>query len=152
MVGYKYNDIGEFNPDFYISSDYTADGQVTQLQESTIGNGLNLILMGDAFSDRQIADGTYAGIMQNAMDAFFSEEPYKSFKNYFNVYSVNIVSIADEPRAPRFLSLPVWWIHNIERPLLRWIIDHWLYASHVSASFSLPLGRYIHEILSNIII
>lgn len=95
MVGYKYNDIGEFNPDFYISSDYTADGQVTQLQESTIGNGLNLILMGDAFSDRQIADGTYAGIMQNAMDAFFSEEPYKSFKNYFNVYSVNIVSIAE---------------------------------------------------------
>ena len=30
--------------------------------------------------------------MQNAMEAVLSEEPYKSYADYFNVYSVNVVS------------------------------------------------------------
>ena len=95
MKGYKYDDIGEWNPDYYISTDYTADGTVTTLQQATTGAGINVILMGDAFSDRQIADGTYSNVMQKAMNALFSEEPYKSFKNYFNVYSVNVVSATE---------------------------------------------------------
>ena len=48
--------------------------------------------MGDAFSDRLIADGTYESVMRKAMDALFNEEPYKFFKNYFNVYYVDVVS------------------------------------------------------------
>lgn len=48
--------------------------------------------MGDAYSDRLVADGTYAADMKVMMDAFFSVEPYKSHKDYFNVYSVNVVS------------------------------------------------------------
>ena len=51
--------------------------------------------MGDAFSDRQIADGTYANVMQKAADAFFSEEPYKYMKDRFNVYTVNVVSATE---------------------------------------------------------
>lgn len=81
--------------DFYISSDYQNDGLTSLLQKSSTGSGIDLILMGDAFSDRQIADGTYSGVMQNAMEAFFSEEPYKSYKNYFNVYTVNVVSMTE---------------------------------------------------------
>jgi len=49
--------------------------------------------MGDAFSDRQIADGTYDSVMRDAMEAFFSEEPYKSFRDRFNVSYVNVVSL-----------------------------------------------------------
>lgn len=81
--------------EYYISSNYDADGSATTLQQSSTGTGINLILMGDAFSDRQIDNGTYAGVLQNAMNAFFSEEPYKSFKDYFNVYSVNVVSMTE---------------------------------------------------------
>lgn len=29
------------------------------LQKASEGNGINVVLMGDAFSDRQVADGTY---------------------------------------------------------------------------------------------
>ena len=95
MVGYKYDDIGEWNPEYYISSDYSSDGAVTPLQHSTTGAGIDLIFMGDAFSDRQIADDTYATVMQKAADAFFSEEPYKSMKDCFNVYTVNVVSATE---------------------------------------------------------
>ena len=94
MVGYKYDDIEEWNPDYYLSSDYSANGTTNALQQSSVGAGIDLV-MGDAFSDRQIADGTYANVMQKAADAFFSEEPYKSMKDRFNVYTVNVVSATE---------------------------------------------------------
>lgn len=81
-----------FDEWLYESTDYSADGQVHTLQTATKGSGINVVLMGDAFSDRLIADGTYESVMRKAMDALFSEEPYKSFKDYFNVYYVDVVS------------------------------------------------------------
>jgi len=93
IVEFDFDDIE--TPDYYLSTDYSSDGVVTSLQQSTIGAGIDLILMGDAFSDRQIADGTYGNVMQKAMDAFFSEEPYKSMKECFNVYTVNVVSATE---------------------------------------------------------
>lgn len=95
MVGYKYDDIGEWNQDDYISSDYSQDGKVITLQSATKGKGINVVLMGDAYSDRQIADGTYGADMKYIYDNLFTEEPYKSFKEYFNVYSVNAVSATE---------------------------------------------------------
>ena len=76
----------------YESTDYSADKKVVTLQKAARGNGINVVLMGDAFSDRQIADGTYESVMRQAAEAFFSEEPYTSFKDLFNVYYVNAVS------------------------------------------------------------
>lgn len=78
--------------ELYTSTDYSADGKVTTLHTATKGGGIDVVLMGDAYSDRLIADGTYAADMQTMMDAFFSEEPYKSHIDYFNVYAVNVVS------------------------------------------------------------
>ena len=92
MVGYHYDDLGEITPDYYISSDFSHDGEVTTLQTATVGQGIHLVLMGDAYSDREIADGSYAKVMRQAMDAFFSEAPYKSFKDRFTVSVVNVVS------------------------------------------------------------
>lgn len=76
----------------YESSDYSSDGIVTTLQQHTIGNGLKIVIMGEAYSDRLIADGTYRKHAEMAMEAFFSEEPYTSFRQYFDVYMVNVVS------------------------------------------------------------
>lgn len=102
-----YNDLDEFlleklgepdptdpsdTPKLYESTDYSRDGEVKQLQVATKGNGIDIVLMGDAFSDRLIADGTYDRIMQTAMEKIFEEEPYKSFRDHFNVYSVTAVS------------------------------------------------------------
>ena len=93
LKGYDYQEHSEI--DYYVSTDYSADGLVTALQEATVGAGIDLICMGDAFSDRQLADGTYADVMRKAAEAFFSEEPYKSMKDNFNVYSVNVVSVSE---------------------------------------------------------
>lgn len=76
----------------YESSDYSMDGTVITLQEHTVGKGLKVVIMGEAYSDRLIADGTYRRDAEIAMEAFFSEEPYTSFRNYFDVYVVNVVS------------------------------------------------------------
>ena len=89
--GYGFNGytIGD---EYYNSSDYSADGKVKTLQTASVGNGINIVLMGDGYSDRLITDGTYDEVMHTAMEKFFSEEPYKSYRNMFNVYSVTAVS------------------------------------------------------------
>ena len=84
--------LGESGMDLYESTDYSADGTVHTLQTATSGNGIDIVLMGDGYSDRLIADGTYASVMQRAAEAFFTEEPYKSFRDFFNVYYVDVVS------------------------------------------------------------
>ena len=93
LVGYNYTD--HPTPDLYISSDYSADGNVTTLQTATKGDGIDIVLMGDAYSDRQIADGTYKADMESLYNNLFTEEPYKSFKDHFNVYYVKVVSITE---------------------------------------------------------
>lgn len=76
----------------YESSDYSMDGTIFTLQRHTAGKGLKLVILGEAYSDRLIADGTYREDAEAAMEAFFSEEPYTSFRNYFDVYGINVVS------------------------------------------------------------
>ena len=93
LKGYKYTDLPE--PDYYISTDYSQDGKVTTLQTATKGSGIDIVLMGDGYSDRQIADGTYDNTMNTAMEKFFSEEPYKTYRDHFNVYSVKAVSATE---------------------------------------------------------
>lgn len=77
---------------YYNSTDYSADGRVDLLQKATSGSGIDIVLMGDAFSDRLVADGTYERTMRRTMENFFGEEPYRSFRDMFNVYCVTAVS------------------------------------------------------------
>lgn len=76
----------------YISSDFSKDGEVVTLQSASEGDGIDIVIMGDGFSDRNIEDGTYEAYMKKAYDAIFLEEPYKSFKHLFDVSYVNVVS------------------------------------------------------------
>lgn len=79
------------DPD-YESSDYSADGRVEVLQRAEEGRGIDVVFLGDGFSDRLIANGHYAEMMNRAVEAFFSEEPVRSFRRLFNVYAVTAVS------------------------------------------------------------
>ena len=81
----------------YRSTDFSEDGKVTQLNKATIGRGIPFVLMGDAFTDLDIADGTYMKVMNKAIENLFSEEPVKSLRDYFNVYVVTAVSSQDTP-------------------------------------------------------
>ena len=76
----------------YISTNFSENGKYVALQTATEGNGIDIVLMGDGYSDRQIASGRYEADMRKAMEAFFSKEPYTSFRHLFNVYMVKCVS------------------------------------------------------------
>lgn len=76
----------------YKSTDYSDDGHVTVLQRATEGRGIDIVVMGDAYSDRLVANGAYMRKMREAVEAFFSEEPYRSLRHLFNVYVVEAVS------------------------------------------------------------
>lgn len=88
------NVLGE-QPSYYISTDYSSDGKVTTVQMSSKGKGINLVLMGDAYSDREISNGKYESALTGIVNAFFSEEPFSSFKEFFNIYFVNVVSAVE---------------------------------------------------------
>ena len=80
-------------PDPYESTDYSKDGEVMTLQEASVGQGIDIVFLGDAYTDRDMASGgLYETVMTQAMEEFFADEPYKSFRNRFNVYAVKVVS------------------------------------------------------------
>ncbi len=64
------------------------DGDLITLQEKGVGNGVNIVLMGDCFDAKDIAEGKYLKAMQDAYNYFFDIEPYVTYKEYFNVYTV----------------------------------------------------------------
>ena len=80
------------DPNMYFSGDFSMDKKVKVLQSATEGKGVDIVIMGDAYSDRLIADGTYENDMREAIDAIFDVEPMKSYKHLFNVYMVYAVS------------------------------------------------------------
>ena len=77
---------------FYESTDFSRDGEVRQLQKHRKGPGFKIVISADGFSDRMIADGKFDMMVNKAVEAFFAEEPYKSLRDYFDVYSVIAVS------------------------------------------------------------
>ena len=64
------------------------DGDLITLQEKGVGNGVNIVLMGDCFDAKDIAEGKYVKAMEDAYTYFFDIEPYVTYKDYFNVYAV----------------------------------------------------------------
>ena len=59
------------------------------LINGSLGDGPNLIIMGDGFTSKHLVKGgAYEKAVIDAYNYFFSIEPYKHYKNYFNVYGV----------------------------------------------------------------
>lgn len=78
----------------YSSTDFSQDGETYVMQSANVGGAkaINIVYMGDGFTDRLIADGTYDNFMRTAMESFFSYEPYKSFRDYFTCHVLTLVS------------------------------------------------------------
>lgn len=64
------------------------DGDVVTLQRASKGAGVDLVFMGDCFDAKDIAEGKYLDGVNEAIGYFFAVEPYKSYRDYFNVYTV----------------------------------------------------------------
>lgn len=72
-------------------SDYP-DGMVETLQTATVGNGIDIVFIGDGYDAKDIAKGTFHNNATAGYGHFFDVEPYKTYKNYFNVYAVTAMS------------------------------------------------------------
>lgn len=70
----------------------TDDGKVTQLQKHKIGKGVPIVILGDGFVDKEIKDGNFRDAATSTIDAIFSVHPFKSLRDYFDVYEVTAVS------------------------------------------------------------
>ena len=68
------------------------DGDVITLNEATKGNGVDIVFMGDCYDAADIAAGNYLADLEEAVGHYFDLEPYKTYKDYFNVYAVLGVS------------------------------------------------------------
>ena len=74
----------------YTSSDYSQDGQVTKIHSATVGKGIDVVFVGDAFADKD--QELFNKYVELGKEAFFTEEPFKSTKDRFNIYRIGSVS------------------------------------------------------------
>lgn len=61
------------------------DGQL-QLQRHTKGKGINIVFIGDGYDAEDISTESYLNDVREGMEYFFAIEPYKTYKDYFDVY------------------------------------------------------------------
>ena len=92
LFGFLEEKLGPIDNDIYTSTDYSRDGEVTTLQTASIGKGFDLVFVGEGFTDKDIDGGTFDQRMNEALNQFFTYEPYSSLKDRFNVYAVKAVS------------------------------------------------------------
>ena len=64
------------------------DGDALALNTATKGAGVNLVFLADCYDAKDIATGAYLNDVKEAYGYYFDVEPYKTYKDYFNVYVV----------------------------------------------------------------
>ena len=74
----------------YTSSDYSQDGQVTRIHSATVGKGIDVVFVGDAFADKD--QNLFNKYVELGKEAFFTEEPFRSTMDRFNIYRIGSVS------------------------------------------------------------
>lgn len=67
---------------------YHEDGEVFKMMLNR-SNGVNIVFLGDGFTKEDLKkDGKYDAKVKELTDFLFEIEPFKQYKNYFNVYQV----------------------------------------------------------------
>lgn len=64
------------------------DGDYVKVQSSTRGDGIDLVFLGDGYTIEDIGRGTFRNNLNDAVEHFFDIEPYRSYREYFDVYIV----------------------------------------------------------------
>ena len=67
--------------------EYEEDSYLT-LQTATKGQrgGIDIVFVGDGYDGATISDGSYLDLVRYQAECFFAIEPFKSMRDYFNVY------------------------------------------------------------------
>ena len=94
--------------------DYEIDEDaVLPLQTHARGNGIDILFVGNGYDAEDIARGTYRTDMEQEMEYFFGVEPYKTYRQYFNVSAAMAMShesgVLDSPDKWRNTKFNVTW-------------------------------------------
>jgi len=73
--------VEQYDSDFY-------DGEIQRLNTATKGDGVNIFFLGDGYDAKDITDNFYIDNVSEGVTHFFDIEPFKTYKEYFNVYSI----------------------------------------------------------------
>lgn len=68
------------------------DGYVQTLHTATKGPGIDFVFTGDGYDAKDIAKGSFSANASDGYEYLFDLEPYKTYKEYFNVYAVTAMS------------------------------------------------------------
>lgn len=73
---------------------YYKDGDVVMLNRATAGyTPLNIVIVGDGYQQKDLREGgKFEKSARSAMNSFFAIEPFKSFKDRFDVYMLTYAS------------------------------------------------------------
>lgn len=67
---------------------YHQDGDVAKVMFNR-PDGVNIVFLGDGFTKEDLKEnGKYDSLVRKLTNFFFTAEPFKQYKNYFNVYQV----------------------------------------------------------------
>ena len=69
-----------------------AEDEFITLQTASKGNGINIVILGDGYNAKDISEGKLLDNATEAYGHFFDVEPYRTYKDYFNVYTAISVS------------------------------------------------------------
>lgn len=91
----KYIDISQYGTSTPLQRNYYANGFKKILNKATYNSRypLNLVILGDGYMQKDLREGgKFERMATSAAEIFFSVEPFKSFKNRFDVYMVTFAS------------------------------------------------------------
>ncbi len=82
---YTYLTVGQYDYEY-------EEDEYVPLQESSKGNGINIFVVGDGYDAADISSGLYLEDMRREMEYFFAVEPYKTYREYFDVHTAIALS------------------------------------------------------------
>jgi hypothetical protein len=95
---------------------------VTVLNNGPASNRIDLAVVGDGFTKSQLS--TYSADVQSFINGFFSEAPLSSYKSFFNVHQVDVISnvsgVSGDPGQGTMRQTPLsmsFWTNGIQRLL-----------------------------------
>lgn len=62
------------------------------LQKASVGNGIDIVFLGDAFTAEMIAEGIYDRAVSTAVEHIFADRTLRGLRDRFNIYSVSLPS------------------------------------------------------------
>lgn len=67
-------------------------GVAKTLQKASVGNGIDIVFLGDAFTAEMIAEGIYDKAVSTAVEHIFADRTLRGLIDRFNIYSVSLPS------------------------------------------------------------